>query len=282
MNQKLLNSLVIRLRICIVVLILVLVSFVLFSFTAHKLADDFLKHLGITKAGADEKIAHSILGGSIDAYGIKNAKNIVAGNRAAVAKDILTYTKKHVQTAGFLKSYNEMRASYKPQFNKIQTVEEMRRENIAAMQKSVKDMEEIIRKADAATKPLFEKILVDGKKQLKDAEDPNNKSYIRYAKGYDEMVRFNQQNYDKQIAEWEANYPANQLLFVKKRLQEFLTETEQIDFDAELTTKNGKKIFVNRAYESKGNRWKMAYRAGKDVISTARAFAQQWISEINE
>ncbi len=282
MNQKLLNSLVIRLRICIVVLILVLVSFVLFSFTAHKLADDFLKHLGITKAGADEKIAHSILGGSIDAYGIKNAKNIVAGNRAAVAKDILTYTKKHVQTAGFLKSYNEMRASYKPQFNKIQTVEEMRRENIAAMQKSVKDMEEIIRKADAATKPLFEKILVDGKKQLKDAEDPNNKSYIRYAKGYDEMVRFNQQNYDKQIAEWEANYPANKLLFVKKRLQEFLTETEQIDFDAELTTKNGKKIFVNRAYESKGNRWKMAYRAGKDVISTARAFARQWISEIKE
>lgn len=244
------------------------------------MTDDFLKQLGITKSVADEKIAQSILGGSIDVYGLKNAKNIVAGNRAAVTKDILVYTKQQVQTAAFLKSYNELRAYYKPQFQKIKTVEEMRQENITAMQKAVKDMEEIIRKADAATKPIFEKSLVDGKKQLKDAEDPNNKSYIRYAKGYDEMVRFNQQGYDKQMAEWEAKYPANPLLFVKKRLQEFLAETEQIDFDAELTTKNGKKVFVNPAYESKGNRWKMAFRAGKDVITTSRAFAQQWISEI--
>lgn len=280
MKQKSFRNLVIRLRICIAVLILVLNSFVLFSFTVRKMADDFLKQLGITKSVADEKIAQSILGGSIDVYGLKNAKNIVAGNRAAVAKDILTYTKQHVQTAAFLKSYNELRANYKPQFQKVQTVEEMRQENIAAMQKAVKDMEEIIRKADAATKPIFEKSLVDGKKQLKDAEDPNNKSYIRYAKGYDEMVRFNQQGYDKQIADWEAKYPASHLLFVKKRLEEFLAETEQIDFDAELTTKNGKKVFVNPAYESKGNRWKMAYRAGKDVIATSRAFAQQWISEI--
>ncbi len=280
MKQKSFNNLLIRLRICIAVLILVLISFALFSFTVHKMTDDFLKQLGITKSVADEKIAQSILGGSIDVYGLKNAKNIVAGNRAAVAKDILTYTKQHVQTASFLKSYNELRTYYKPQFHKVQTAEEMRQDNVTAMQKAVKDMEEIIRKADATTKPIFEQSLVDTKKMLKDAEDPNNKSYIRYAKGYDALVRSNQQGYDKEIADWEARYPANQLLFVKKRLQEFLAETEQIDFDAELTSKNGKKVFVNPAYESKGSRWKMAYRAGKGAITTARIFAEQWISEI--
>lgn len=280
MKQKSVNMLVMQLRICIVVLLLVLLSFVLFSFTVHKMADDFLKQLGLSKAGADEKIVQSILGGSIDVYGLKNAKNIALGNRAAVAKDILVYTKQYTNSAAFIKSYNDLRNSYKPKFNKIKTAEEMRQENIASYQKAVKDMEEVVKKADASLKPAFEKALTDGRKQLKDAEDPNNKVYIRYAKGYEENVRFNQQNYDRQIADWEAEYPSSQLLFVKKRLQQFLNETENIDFAAELTVRNGIKVFVNPAYESKGNRWKMAYRAGKDVVTTARTFAQQWTSEI--
>jgi hypothetical protein len=37
--------------------------FLICSFTAQKLADDFLKQLGITQQAADEKIANSILGG---------------------------------------------------------------------------------------------------------------------------------------------------------------------------------------------------------------------------
>ena len=99
-------------------------------------------------------------------------------------------------------------------------------------------------------------------------------------KNYENGVKQNQQNYDRQVADWEAKYPSNHLLYVKKRLQEFLNETADIDFDAELVTKNGKKYFVNRAYESKGNRWKMAFRAGKDVITTARTFVEKWMSEI--
>jgi hypothetical protein len=47
-----------------------------------------------------------------------------------------------------------------------------------------------------------------------------------------------------------------------------------------LFVKNGKKVFVNRAYESKNNRWKMAFRAGKEVVQPARAFVQQWLGEI--
>lgn len=280
MKQKEIKYTITGIRASIFLSLLAFISFILFSFTVQRKQADFLKELGISKQGADEKIKQSILGGSINVYGLKNVKNILAGNREAIVKDILTYTKQHVQTADFVKSYNELRANYKPQFHKIQTVEEMRQEGVAAMQKSVKDIEEYIRKADATTKPIFEQSLVEAKKMLKEAENPNNRGYISYAKGYDALVKSNQQGYDKQIAEWEEKYPASQLLFVKKRLQEFLAETEQIDFDAELTIKNGKKVFVNPAYESKSNRWKMAYRAGKEVIVSSRAFAQQWISEI--
>ena len=70
--------------------------FLVCSFTAQKFSDDFLKQLGISQQGADEKITNSILGGYIDSYGLRSAKNIAAGNRKAVTVDLLNYIKKHV------------------------------------------------------------------------------------------------------------------------------------------------------------------------------------------
>jgi hypothetical protein len=88
------------------------------------------------------------------------------------------------------------------------------------------------------------------------------------------------ENYSRQIAGWEKKYPTNQLLYVKMRLQEFMDVTKDIDFGAELFTKNGKKYFVNPAYEGKGYYWKMAFRAGKEAVEPAREFVQKWIEEI--
>jgi hypothetical protein len=278
--MKKVNYLIKGIKILSFAAVITVVSSSLFSFTLRSLGDDFLKQLGLTKPGAEEKIRQGILGGSIDVYGIKNIKNIAAGNRAAVASDILTYTKKYVSSADFLKNYNELKEYHKPRFQKLQTPEEMRAEAVANQKKGIVQMEETIKKADAANKPIFEKVLFAAKEDLKKVEDPNSKHNAAYAKNYEQGVKQNQQNYDRQIADWEAKYPANHLLYVKKRLQEFLNETADIDFDAELITKNGKKYFVNRAYESKGNRWKLAFRAGRDVITTARTFAEKWISEI--
>ncbi len=280
MKKLSLNQLIICLRVCVIAFVLAVLSLFLFSFTVHKFGDDFLKQLGITKSAADEKITGSILGGYLDAYGVKNAKNIATGNRAAIAKDLLTYTKQYVKGVAFVKQYSALKESRKPQLNKTQAPEEMQRETIASYKKSVTDMEATVKTADASMKPIFEKVLIDAGKQLKEAEDPNNKSFVSYKKNYPELVNSNKQNYEKQLADWENEYPSNHLLFVKKRLQQFLDETKDIDFAAELTVKNGKKIFVNRAYESKGNRWKMAFRAGKEVVEPARAFVQQWMEEI--
>jgi hypothetical protein len=260
--------------------IITVASAALISFTVRSFNDDFLKQLGLTKPGAEEKIRQGVLGGSLDTYGIKGIKNIAAGNRVAVANDILAYTKKYVSTADFVKNYNEMRDYYKPKFQKLQTPDEMRAEAVANQKKSIAQIEESIKKADASMKPVFEKIAVTAKEDLKKIEDPNSKHNAAYAKNYEQAVKQNQQNYDRQIADWEAKYPSNHLLYVKKRLQEFLNETADVDFEAELITKNGKKYFVNQAYESKGNRWKMAFRAGKDVVTTARSFVEKWMTEI--
>jgi hypothetical protein len=64
---------------------------------------------------------------------------------------------------------------------------------------------------------------------------------------------------------------------LKKALQNFLAQTANIDFAAALTPN---KRFVNNAYEAKSNIWKACYRAGIQATQSARAFAQQWITEL--
>jgi hypothetical protein len=280
MKKMSLNNLLNLLRTCIVIFVLTILSLFLFSFTVNKLNSDFLKELGISKTEADNKITNSILGGYLDASGARNAKNILLGNRTAVAKDLLSYVKEYVNSMPFKNEYKALKESNKPAENKPKTPEEIHKETVDAYKKSVAQIEETIKKADAKYKAMFEQALAESKKLLKDAEDPNNKNMAGYAKAYPDMVKVSQASYATQLKQWEEQYPANHMLFVKQRLEQFLTETKDIDFAAELTEKNGKKIFVHPAYEKNSKRWKMAFRAGKEVVEPARAFVQQWIAEI--
>lgn len=253
---------------------------IMLSFTAQKMADDFLKQLGISKVNADAKIESSILEGSLDQFGLRNAKNIALGNRAVVTKDLLNYVKARVNSDAFIKAYNETKQQQKPTMNILKTPEENQKERIDNAKKLLAETETNYKKADATLKPVFEKMVTEAKKQLKDAEDPNSKTNANYRKNYVQSAKFAEEGNKRMLAEWEAKYPANHLLFVKNRMQQFLDETKDIDFNAELVIKNGKKIFVNRAYESKGNTWKMGFRAGKEVVETSRIFIQNWMNEI--
>lgn len=260
--------------------ILLLSIFVINSFTVHRIGDDFMKQLGISKTAADEKITNSILGGYLDAYGLKNARNIVMGDRSQVAKDLLVYTRNHVNSEAFKKEYAALKEANKPQKATVKTPEELKSETIDAIKKMITTSENGLKTANSTMKPIYEKMLADGKKQLAEAQSPNYSQFKMYEKNYPMMVQNLEEGHAAMMKEWEATYPADQKQFVKRRLQEFLNITEGIDFNAALVIKNGKKYFAKAEYENKDNRWKMAFRAGKDVVEPARAFAQQWIDEI--
>jgi hypothetical protein len=250
------------------------------SFKTARMADDFLKQLGISKTAADAKITDGILGGGIDLYGVKNARNIALGNRKAVVLDLVAYAKAQANAPNFIKQYNDMRNRLKTEDYVPQTPEKMRAETIARAKEGVAQIEEAYKKADAAYKAVFLKSVEDAKKYLKDVEDPKNKQFVRYSANYERAVQEAKEGNARKNAEFEKRFPTNHVLYVKMRLLEFMDETKDIDFDAELISKNGKKYFVNRAYESKGSRWKMAFRAGKEVIEPAREAVQKWIEDI--
>ena len=261
---------------------LFLLFFVLFcSFTTSRLGDDFLKQLGLTKTSADEKITDGILGGYVNTYGVKNAKNIALGNRKAVVLDLLTYTKQQVSGAAFVKKYNELRDSYKPKETIPETPEQDRAASIARAKEAVAHSEKAWSTAQPHYKKMVEETLKAAKEHLTNEEDPNNRHQVLYAKNYPSLVKTMKDSYAFALAQWEKKYPSNQMLYVKTRLQEFLDATKDVDFSAETTTKpNGKKYFVNTVYEHKDSRWKMAFRAGKEVIEPAREFVQKWMEEI--
>lgn len=281
MEKKLLNKMITWLRLCIAGLIMVIISLFLFSFTVKKLSGDFLKQLGISQQEANSKITGSLLSGSLDHYGIRNLKNIVVNNRAGVVKDIAGYTKQYVNSAAFKKEYTALRENNKPApAQKTETPEEMRASMIARAKEFVQTAEETLKKAGPEMKKIFEQNLEAAKKNLKDAQDPANRTIKMYEKNYEALKTVMQQSYEKRIKDWEARYPADHLLYIKVKLQAFLEATNDIDFNAQLKEKGGIKYFVNPEYERKGNRWKMAFRAGKEAVEAGRAFASQWINEI--
>jgi hypothetical protein len=280
MKQNSLKMAVNRLRICVLAFVLTILSLFIFSFRVSSHYDEFLKQLGIGKTDADKKISNSILGGYFNAYGLQNAKNITLGNRSAVVKDVLDYTRKFTAGDEFKKDYVALKQSNKPVKYILQTPDEMRREMIEQYKKSIAQLEQSAQKADPKTKTMLEDILAESKKQLKDAEDPENKLIRNYAGNYDQMAASYEHSYAEQLAEWEIKYPSNEMLFVKQRLEKFLTETKDIDFSAVLVSKNGRKIFENPEYEHKGQYWKMGFRAGREVVEPTRQFIEEWIKEI--
>lgn len=69
----------------------------------------------------------------------------------------------------------------------------------------------------------------------------------------------------------------NPYLRLKKIMQVFIAQTDDIDFKATLTDKNQ---FTNTEYEGKPPVWKFYFRRGEVFTTTAREITRQWMSEL--
>jgi hypothetical protein len=267
----------------------VLACFLLFavtlsSFSAKKGTEDIWKMLGITKEMGTEKIKNSFMYGYLDHYGLKNLKSIAMNDRATIAKDLLVYTKQFVNTAAFIKDYDQRRNDSRPpepETKKLRSIEEIQKDQIAETEKAIKDAEKMIKEMPDVAKSL-QPVIDMQKKTLKEYQDPNNKLFSAIAQGekYEQEDRI--RRYKEDVIRWENDLPANVNTFIAGRLQKMLDRTNDIDYTAELVEKYGKKQFVNRVYESKNTEWKQGFRAGKEVTEAARTFAKQWLQELKK
>jgi hypothetical protein len=166
-----------------------------------------------------------------------------------------------------------------PELKPLRPIEEIQKEEIAKVEKSIKDAEKSIKEMPDMEKPL--RPVVDMLKQnLKDYQDPKHSyfSSVAMSEKYDQenQVRY----YNERMKDWQEDYPESIDTFIAGRLKTMLERTEGIDYSAQLVEKYGKKRFVNPKYEGKNTEWKQGFRAGKEVTEMAREFAKKWLGEL--
>ncbi|HET6995520.1 MAG TPA: hypothetical protein VFI06_11090 [Chitinophagaceae bacterium] len=252
------------------------------SFRVNKMNDDIWRLLGITPKSGNEKIKSSFMHGYLYYYGVKNIKSLVANDRATIASNLLSYTKQYVTSDAFRKEYDEMRKQEQPpmpELKSLRSIEKIQRDEITTTEKSIREMEKNRKDLPQFAKSI-EPMLTLLKDNLKKLQDPKNSYFAAIALG----EKYEQENeikrYSERMEQWEEDYPPRIDRFIASRLQKMLDDTRDIDFNAQLIEKEGKKKFVNPAYESKNAEWKQGFRAGKEITEMTRAFAANWLAEI--
>jgi hypothetical protein len=245
--------------------------------TAFRMVNDIIEQLGMQHKSVQGNIISNLVGnfssGPMDdndyAGGISGDQEvtfrlpyipapklstIIAGDKAAAAKEVCEYIKKYINSQEFMADYNIQRENAMPRINYGPSLGSLKSEiivyqkNINNYKTDIKYVAEQQGKLDEAQKKV-DAILMAAKKPF-----PGK-------------------------ANWEKKYPLDPSVIVKKRLQEYLQLAATVDFNAALTAPDRYKIkkFVNPAYEKKSLKWKAIYRAGKEVNDVVTAFIKEWL-----
>jgi hypothetical protein len=241
--------------------------------------NDILTALGISASSAKDQVYYSFIGGYFSSPGNSTYKTYPAGKRAEGVRQLGSFVKNYLVSAEFQKRYMENYERSKPRAPK--SMEARLTEKLDDLKRNLKKWEEGLKKSDAEMKSSYEESIRYAKKWIKiyeDPTDPQHETQVGFIKmGYESDLEY----YQKRLDELDKRYPKDISLFIKGRLEEFLRESANVDFNAELFQKGRLKKFVDPAYESKSPTWKYCFRAGREATEAARTFAQQWLAELN-
>jgi hypothetical protein len=236
---------------------------------------------GIRDGEVKGHLAEAILDGHLPVY--PNAKlyySATPAARVAFVRAFLATAKAATETAVFKADYAKRREGTKPDSPEIK----------GSADQQLSDQQAEQRKKLEETRAEISKMPPDAQKQMKDmlktmedqlnqqANDPTQKAAMKQV--IEAQAQEEQEKYKRAMAEWSSAYPEHPSAAIAKRLKEFLALTADMDFDAKLETVGGKQRFANPEYESKETDWKLCYRAGREPVAAARAFATDWLHQL--
>ena len=268
-------------RIIAISIFVLVFGLICMSFSIRTTADDLWKQLGISQEKGSEKIKSSFMNGYLDYWGVKNIKALATGERAAVTRNLLTYAKTYLNSAAVKAAYAEERSASKPQRPELSnlTKDEIRKREVANLKRSVDESEKIIKQFPEMEKSIRASINQINS-TIKEFESPNSKMIELLYQSQVEDNKYKEQRYIKDLEKWEELYPEDHRIKLRACIQKYLSVADTVDFDAELTERRGKQIFVKSEYEGKDYEWKMIFRAGKEVYQVAKPFGEQWLKEL--
>ncbi len=244
---------------------------------------DVLTQLGVNPAGAREAVVETLASGS--AYNdaaFRAFKALAPSVRAAVVKAGLAWIKAYTATPEFKADYAKYRDGQKPKPpDAVPSVDEFLKKQRQDMEKQAAEMRQAAAGMDAATK----KTLEDGIKQMTAQieameKDPAQRAQVKAM--LDAQREENKARSEEALAEWNKRTPSDPKTLIADRIREFLETSADVDFTAKLVKSGSLMRFANEDYEAKSPQWKLCFRAGKEAVAAARAFAQSWLAELEK
>jgi uncharacterized protein YaaR (DUF327 family) len=209
---------------------------------------------------------------------------MAVGDRVSLIQSVGNNVKEYLSSKEFVEKYNGLRENRKPtppEEPKYST--QLKEEHRTNLLNSIAETEKSKKQMAADQQAMFDDILNVYKQQLAEIDDPEK---TMFKPEMDEYIKQGYQmqmdDYKNKMAEWEQEYPINKPNeMVKKWINTFLDKSADINFDAKLEKdKYGKMKFVDQQYEYKDSQWKLYFRAGKETVTAARTFAQNWLNEL--
>jgi hypothetical protein len=251
------------------------------GFSAAQAGSDILVRLGIEKPSAGPSILRSLSSGYIyDSAAFKAFKALPASGRAEVVRAGLEWVKAYVASTDFKAAYKELRESRKPEPPEpVPSAEATLAKMKADMEKGIENMRQVQATADAEMKKSLEDAIKQMRAQIEEM-DKNPQMKENFRLGAEMQTAAQKQEYESQIKAWNEDLPEDPRALVAKRIRQFLTMSADVDFGAELVSRNNLMVFVKEEYERKPAHWKTCFRAGKEATEAARAFAKAWLAEL--
>ncbi len=249
----------------------------------QKMADDVWKQLGLTQKDGELNIKFSFLNGNFQYYGAKNARNVLAGDRIAVIKDLAAHAKKYSASDEFKREYEATRNRNHPAEPMLRTfnVDSFKVVEKLRLEEGMKAAEGNKNHPNPKVRNGVPYAIENMKKELAALNDTNNKKIKYYMDSYQRSNDAGLKQYNDKMKKFDAAWPADPKVMIKRRLQTMLDITADVDYSAETKQVDKFKKFVNPDYEAKPKEWKLAYRAGKPATDALRAIAQKWLQELN-
>lgn len=257
------------------------------GFTAGHIADEnlqaLLKQFKIEEGTAKSNIFYAVSGTSFYIPNVKVLRDLAIGDRVSAIESIGKNVKEYVASKEFVEKYNQLREDRKPTPPETPKYSaQLKEEQKESLTNSIAEMEKSKTQMAKDQQAMFDDIIKGLKDQLKEIDNPNSTMFtpemdVYIKQGYDMQV----ENYNNEIKEWETEYPiSDPKPMIKKWISVFLEKSGDINFSA-ATKKDSKGIlkFVDKEYEYKDSQWKLYYRAGKESVTAARTFAQNWLKE---
>ena len=242
----------------------------------------------VTRLGVAENNAHqlvlSAMRGGYGFYGNASKSFLALGPsaRAMAVNDVVAWAKAYVKSDAFKQAWAKEREDAKPKAPVVSgTTDDAVKSYDAQVQKQIDDL----KKAAASMQPDQRKVMEETIKQITaqmeaSAKDPSQQALKKQA--IEGERTGDQTRYQSDLKKWQEDFPVDPSPVIAQRLRDFLTMSADVNFDAKVINRDGRKYFADEQYEHKPEEWKICFRAGREATSAARSAATAWLAQLGK